>query len=149
MFGTSREQANALTFVLLLGTADGAYEATRRITGLRLRVSDAGLGAIALREAALGGAGPSARVVPGFGALVAFALQMIPRSAPSSSSTPSGSIGAVACAAPDQAMEASDADDGRITRIYSAGGARRVGTGCPRVVGLVVPPRRRGPPCRC
>ena len=65
--------------ITLLGAADGAYEATRRITGLRLRVSDAGLGAIALREAALGGAGPSARVVPGFGALVAFALQMIPK----------------------------------------------------------------------
>ena len=74
VFGTSREQANVLTVVLLLGAADGAYEAARRIGGMRLRVSDAGLGAIALREAGLGLAGPSARAVPGFGALVAFAL---------------------------------------------------------------------------
>jgi hypothetical protein len=74
VFGTSREQANALTVVLLLGAADSAYEATRRISGMRLRVSDAGLGGIALREAALGVAGPGARAVPGFGALVAFAL---------------------------------------------------------------------------
>jgi hypothetical protein len=74
VFGTSREQANALTFVLLLGAADGTYEAARRISGMRLRMSDAGLGGIALREAAFGVAGPSARAVPGFGALVAFAL---------------------------------------------------------------------------
>ena len=74
VFGTSREQANVLTVVLLLGAADSAYEAARRISGMRLRVSDAGLGAIALREAGLGVAGPSARAVPGFGALVAVAL---------------------------------------------------------------------------
>ena len=74
VFGTSREQANALTVVLLLGAADGAYETARRIGGTRLRVSDAGIGAIALREAALGVAGPSARAIPGFGALVALAL---------------------------------------------------------------------------
>jgi hypothetical protein len=74
VFGTSREQANALTVVLLLGTAGSAYEAAERIRGMRLHVSDAGLGAIALREAALTVAGPSARAVPGFGALVAFAL---------------------------------------------------------------------------
>ena len=74
VFGTSREQANALTVVLLLGAADGAYEAARRISGMRLRVSDAGLGATALREAALAVAGPRARAVPGFGTLVAVAL---------------------------------------------------------------------------
>jgi hypothetical protein len=74
VFGTSREQANALTAVLLLGAADSAYETARRISGMRLRGSDAGLGAIALREAALGVAGPGARAVPGFGALVAFAV---------------------------------------------------------------------------
>jgi hypothetical protein len=74
VFGASREQANVLTVVLLLGAADGAYEAARRIGGMRLRVSDAGLGAIALREAGLGVAGPSARLVPGFGALVAVAV---------------------------------------------------------------------------
>ena len=74
VFGTSREQANALTVVLLLGAADSAYEAARRISGMRLRVFDAGLGATALREAALAVAGPRARAVPGFGTLVALAL---------------------------------------------------------------------------
>jgi len=74
VFGTSREQANALTAVLLLGAAESAYETARRISGMRLRGSDAGLGAIALREAALGVAGPGARAVPGFGALMAFAV---------------------------------------------------------------------------
>ena len=74
VFGTSREQANALTAVLLLGAADSAYETARRITGMRLGVSDASLAAIAVREAALGVAGPSARAIPGFGRLLAFAL---------------------------------------------------------------------------
>jgi hypothetical protein len=74
VFGTSREQANALTVVLLLGAAGSAYEAEQRISGMRLHESDAGFGAIALREAALGIAGPSARAIPGFGTLVAFAL---------------------------------------------------------------------------
>ena len=75
-FGVSREQANVVTAVLLLGAADGAYEATRRITGVRPPVSrgDAVVGAIALRDAALGIAGPSARAVPGFGALVALGI---------------------------------------------------------------------------
>jgi hypothetical protein len=72
----SRDQANVLTVVLLLGAADGACETARRISGTRLRVSgtDAAVGAIALREAALGVAGPSGRAIPGFGALVAFAI---------------------------------------------------------------------------
>ena len=74
VFGTSREQANLLTVVLLLGAADSAYEYARRISGMRLHVSDAGLGTIALREAALGVAGPGARQIPGFGTLVALAL---------------------------------------------------------------------------
>jgi len=75
-FGVSRGQANALTAVLLLGAADGAYEAARRVGGMRVRVTgtDAALGAFALRDAALGVAGPSARGVPAFGTLVAFAM---------------------------------------------------------------------------
>jgi hypothetical protein len=74
--GLSREQANVLSAVVLLSAADGAYEATRRITGMRPHVSgtDAGLGAIAMREASLSMAGPSVRAIPGFGALVAFAI---------------------------------------------------------------------------
>ena len=75
-FGVSREQANVVTAVLLLGAADGAFEVARRITGFRPHVSgaDAALGAIAVRDASLGIAGPSVRAVPGFGALVAFAI---------------------------------------------------------------------------
>ena len=76
VFGVSRDQANVLTAVLLLGAADGAYAATRRITGMRVRVSgsDAALGAFAMRGAALDVAGPGARAIPGFGSLVAFAV---------------------------------------------------------------------------
>jgi hypothetical protein len=74
VFGASRDQANVLTVVLLLGAADGAYEAARRIIGMRVSGSDAALGAFALRDAALGVAGPSAREVPRFGTLVAFAM---------------------------------------------------------------------------
>ena len=76
VFGLSREQANVLTVVLLLGAADGTYAAARRIGGMRLHVSgaDAALGAIALREAALGVAGPSVRQVPGAGTLLALAI---------------------------------------------------------------------------
>jgi hypothetical protein len=75
-FGVSREQANVLTFVLLAGVADGAYVAARKVGGVRLRVSpvDAAVGAIALRDAALGVAGPSDREIPRFGTLVAFAM---------------------------------------------------------------------------
>ena len=75
-FGTSRQQANVLTAVVLLSAADGAYEAARRITGFRPHVSrtDAALGAIALRDASLGIAGPNVRAIPGFGALVALSL---------------------------------------------------------------------------
>ena len=76
VFGVSRDQANVLTVVLLLGAADGAYETARRIGGTRVRESgtNAAVGALALREAALGVAGPSAREVPAFGALVGFAV---------------------------------------------------------------------------
>ena len=75
-FGVSREQANVVTAILLLGAADGVYEATRRVTGARLPISgtDAAFGAFALRDAALGIAGPSARAIPGFGTLVAVAV---------------------------------------------------------------------------
>ena len=75
-FGVSREQANVVTAVLLLGAADATYEAARRIGRARLSVSgtDAAFGAVALRGAALGVAGPGAREIPGFGTLVAVAL---------------------------------------------------------------------------
>ena len=75
-FGASREQANVLTAIVLLSAADGAYEAARRIGGMRLHVSgtDAALGAVALRDASLSLAGPNVRAIPGFGTLVAFAI---------------------------------------------------------------------------
>lgn len=74
VFGTSREQDNALTFVLMLGAASSAYETAQRIRGMRLRSVDAGIGTMLAREAALGIGGPGAQAIPGFGALVAFAL---------------------------------------------------------------------------
>jgi hypothetical protein len=74
-FGASRGQANVLTVVLLLGAADGAYGAARRISGsLRVSGTNAALGTIGLREAALGVAGPRGREVSGFGTLIAFAM---------------------------------------------------------------------------
>jgi len=75
-FGVSRQQANALTAVLLLTAADGAYEAARRATGLRPHVAgtDVALGAIALRDVSLGVAGPSDRAIPGLATLLALAM---------------------------------------------------------------------------
>lgn len=76
VFGASREQANVLSVVLLLGAADGTYEAARRIGGMRSHVSgsNAALGGLALREAALGIAGPSTRQVPHAGTLLALGI---------------------------------------------------------------------------
>jgi hypothetical protein len=74
VFGVSRDQANVVTVVLMLSAANGAYEAARRISGTRVSGTDAALGTFALREAALGVAGPTAREIPGFGSLVAFAI---------------------------------------------------------------------------
>lgn len=76
VFGVSREQANLVTAALLLGAADGSYEVARRLTRARLPVTgtDAAFGAIALRDAMLSVAGPSARAVPRFGTLVAIAI---------------------------------------------------------------------------
>ncbi len=68
VFGVSREQANVVTAIVLLGAADGAYEAARRIAGIRPHMSgsDAALGAITLRDVSLGIAGPNVRAIPGF-----------------------------------------------------------------------------------
>ena len=62
--------------IVLLSAADGAYEAARRITRMRLRVSgtDAAMGGFALREAGLRVAGPAARDIPGFPTLVALGI---------------------------------------------------------------------------
>ncbi len=75
-FGVNREQANVVTALLVLGTVDVVYEGARRIPGLRPSISgvDAAIGAVALRDAALGAVGgPAGRQIPGFGTLVAGA----------------------------------------------------------------------------
>ena len=76
LLGASREQANVLTAVLLLGAADGAYETARRVARTPLGVSgaDAAMGASVLREAAFTAAGPGSRRAPRFLPLVAFAI---------------------------------------------------------------------------
>jgi hypothetical protein len=74
VFGVSRAQANVLSGVLLLSAAEGAYETARRIGAMRASGTDAAAGAIALRAAALGVAGPGAREVPGAGSLLALAI---------------------------------------------------------------------------
>jgi hypothetical protein len=76
VFGVSREQANLLTVILLAAVADGAYHSARRVTHIRPRVAggDAALGAIAVRDTALRLTGPAGREIPGFGALVVFAI---------------------------------------------------------------------------
>src|SRR4051812_10990687 len=76
MFGTSREQANLVTAVLVVTAAGAAYESGQRMLRAPLPVSgaDVAMGGLVLREAALGVVGPINRNVRGFGALVAFAL---------------------------------------------------------------------------
>jgi hypothetical protein len=75
-FGVNREQANVVTVLLVLGAAESVYEGARRIPGLRPSISgvDAAIGAVALRDAALGAVGgPAGRQIPGFATLVAGA----------------------------------------------------------------------------
>jgi hypothetical protein len=74
-FGVNREQANVVTALLVLGAVESAYEGARRIPGLRPSISgiDAAIGAVALRDAALGAAGPTGREIPAFTTLVASA----------------------------------------------------------------------------
>ena len=76
VFGLSREQSNVLTVVALLGAADAVYEGGRRLGAIRPPVpsSNAALGALALRDAAIGAVAPASRGVPGFGGLVTIAV---------------------------------------------------------------------------
>jgi hypothetical protein len=75
-FGTSREQANVLTAVVLVTAADAMYVTSRRVVGVRPHVTgaDATLGAVALRDATLSVAGASNRAVPGFETLLTVAV---------------------------------------------------------------------------
>ncbi len=74
-FGVNRQQANVVTFLLVVGAAEGVYEGVRRIPGIRLPVAgtDAAIAAIALRDGVLGAAGPAGREIPGFATLAALA----------------------------------------------------------------------------
>ena len=74
-FGVSRQQADALTFVLALTAADATLRTAHRVThaGLPSR-GDAATGGFLLREAALGIAGPGAREFPFAGTLLAGAM---------------------------------------------------------------------------
>jgi hypothetical protein len=75
-FGVNREQANVVTSLLVAGAVESVYEGARRIPGLRPSISgvDAAIGAVALRDAAVGAVGgPAGRQIPGFATLVAGA----------------------------------------------------------------------------
>jgi len=74
--GISREQANVVTAVIVLGAADATYESVRRVAALRPRVGrgDAAIGVLAVREAGLGIAGPNVRKIPGLGVTLAIAM---------------------------------------------------------------------------
>jgi hypothetical protein len=75
-FGVSREQANLLTFVIALGVTEASVETARRVVRapFPLTRGDAIFGGLLMREAGFSLAGPAARAVPGFGALVAVAM---------------------------------------------------------------------------
>src|SRR4051794_8867744 len=66
IFGVPREYANIVTAALVLGTADAALEASRRIVTAPSPPStgDVILGTITLRDGALGVAGPANRQTP-------------------------------------------------------------------------------------
>jgi hypothetical protein len=76
VFGVPREYANIVTFALAVGAADAAYETSRRIVRAPHLPSagDTAVGAIALRDAALGVAGPANRKAPLVGTLLAVAM---------------------------------------------------------------------------
>src|SRR3954470_9537290 len=75
VFGASREQANVLTIVVVLGAADAGIRGVRRVVRGPFPVSgrDAAVGGFLVREAALGIAGPRSRDLPLFGTLVTVA----------------------------------------------------------------------------
>jgi hypothetical protein len=76
-FGVQREQANLLTFVLLLSAGPpvlaGLWRAVRAPLAMATGVN-AGVGAFALRTATRGVAGPAASEVPQLEALLALAV---------------------------------------------------------------------------
>jgi hypothetical protein len=74
LFGVSRDQANLLTGVFLIGSAEATYATAKRAFHSPIEARDASLAALALQEAALALGGPAARRMRGFAPLVALAL---------------------------------------------------------------------------
>ena len=74
MFGVSRQEANALTFVVALAAADGTMRTARRVAHVAPSPADTAIGGFLVREAALGVAGPGARAFPFAATLLAGAM---------------------------------------------------------------------------
>jgi len=76
VFGVSRAEANLMTFVLALAAVDPAARAARRVARAprALTGASSGMGGFAVREAALGIAGPGVREGPLVATLLAAAL---------------------------------------------------------------------------
>jgi hypothetical protein len=77
VFGVPREQANLLTFILLVSAGPPAVAAAWRAVRASLAIAsgtNAAVGAFALGEATRGIAGPGAREVPDAAALLALAV---------------------------------------------------------------------------
>jgi hypothetical protein len=77
VFGVQREEANLLTFILLVSAGPPLLAAAWRAVRAPLAIAtgtNAGVGAFALREATRGIAGPGAGEVPHVEALLALAL---------------------------------------------------------------------------
>jgi hypothetical protein len=75
VFGVSRAEADALTFVLALTAADATLRTARRAVRMTIPSrGDAAIGGFLAREAALGIAGPAARKVPLAGTVLAAAM---------------------------------------------------------------------------
>jgi hypothetical protein len=75
VFGTSRAEANALTFVLALTAADASLRTARRATRAVVPSrGDTAIGGFLVRDAALGIAGPAARDFPFVGSFLAAAM---------------------------------------------------------------------------
>jgi hypothetical protein len=75
VFGVSREQSNVMTVVAVGLVSEGLHSRAAKVRGARphLSIADSAIGAMSLKEAAHGVAGPWSRSVPFFGALIAFA----------------------------------------------------------------------------
>jgi hypothetical protein len=76
LFGVSRSQANLLTLVLVVGAGHTAVATAGRVVRAPLRITgaDIAIGGVAMREAAVGVAGPSASEVAPFVTLLGIAI---------------------------------------------------------------------------